>query len=543
VSSAEITFTPDRECAESLRRSTLPRAKVFWEQGAPRRGTGWLRAYLALTLLGAAGLVGAVATGLQAWTPAAWVALVLVAMAGVWIAGGAVTALLGMLQAEPEQPAIPGDWRPTRRTAILVLLCGEPAGPLASALATLHRRTRAAGLSDSTAIFVLSDTSDPCRVDAEESALAGLVAAGAINYRRRAANTRHKPGNIADWLATHGDGFGYMLVLDTDSRMTAERIRALIYRMEREPQLGLLQAGMSMVPGRSRFGRHQRLSGRLLFPNFGRGLAAWSGDAGNYWGHNAIMRVAAFRCAAALPVLSGPAPFGGPPLSHDFVEAAWIRREGWNVAFDPDPKGSAEDGPQTLADFYRRDRRWCQGNLQHLRLIAEPGLDPVSRLHLASGIAGYLVAPVWLLILVLFASGSVAIRGWLPLLAIAAVLILPKLCALAHWLILARTAARRRLVLRASVGELLLSTLIAPLVMLRQSAAVLSVLLGRDCGWKAERSKRFELPPWVPEVTVGAGLLLLAAATGPAASAAWLLPVSLPLLFAPLLQRWLDKSP
>jgi membrane glycosyltransferase len=105
------------------------------------------------------------------------------------------------------------------------------------------------------------------------------------------------------------------------------------------------------------------------------GFAAWTGDSGNYWGHNAIIRVAAFRAAAPAGA-SGRAPLGRSVLSHDFVEAAWIRRAGWAVALDPATAGSAEDAPQTLAAFHARDRRWCQGNLQHLRLLAEPGLTP-----------------------------------------------------------------------------------------------------------------------------------------------------------------------
>jgi membrane glycosyltransferase len=311
--------------------------------------------------------------------------------------------------------------------------------------------------------------------------------------------------------------------------------------MEHAPGLGLLQAGIAMVPGRSLFGRHQRLANRLLSPNFGRGLAAWSGDCGNYWGHNAIMRTEAFRSALALPVLSGRAPFGGAPLSHDFVEAAWIRRAGWVVALDPDARGSAEDGPQTLPDFYRRDRRWCQGNLQHLRIIAEPGLDPVSRLHLASGIMGYLVAPAWLTLMLLIAADAVALQGALPLLTVAIILLLPKLMAFTYWVRRARTSARIGVILRASLSELALSTLLAPLVMLRQSLAVFSVLIGRDCGWKPDRARSLAAASCLPEVSVGAVLLALGATAG-SMSVGWLLPVALPLLGAPVLQRWLDRG-
>lgn len=250
----------------------------------------------------------------------------------------------------------------------------------------------------------------------------------------------------------------------------------------------------------------------------------------------------AFREAADLPVLTGTAPFGGQPLSHDFIEAAWIRRAGWSVVIDPDARGSAEDGPQTLREFFRRDRRWCQGNLQHLRLIAEPGLDPVSRLHLALGIAGYLVAPLWLLLVLLVASQSVAIDSALPLALITLILLVPKACALLHWYRRARTAARRRRVLRTSLQELLLSSAIAPLVMLRQSGAVLAVCLGRDCGWKSPVERRLPLPCGVPECVLGAGLLALVAITSPLTSTAWLLPIALPLIAAPLLHRWLGRG-
>jgi membrane glycosyltransferase len=212
------------------------------------------------------------------------------------------------------------------------------------------------------------------------------------------------------------------------------------------------------------------------------------------------------------------------------------------VALDPDMRGSAEDGPQSLADFHRRDRRWCQGNLQHIRLLCAPGLDPISRLHLASGIAGYLVAPAWLLLMLLIATDVVVIGSALPLLIVAMILLLPKLLAWAQGLRRARTAARRRLVVRAGLSELGLSTLIAPLVMLRQSGAVLAVLAGRDCGWKTPRERRHMAPPWLPEVAAGAGFLVAGAVAGSLTSAALLLPVALPLLGAPLLKPWLDAE-
>jgi membrane glycosyltransferase len=480
------------------------------------------------------------AVSIPAWTPAAVVALPLVTLTAVWISGGAATAILGLLVPAPGRIEAPAGWTPRSRTAILVALCKEEPEPLARYLEALRVGLDRTGLDLAADVFVLSDTHGAALIAGEERAFLPLRSAGVLRYRRRDHNTGRKPGNIADWVDRHGADYDHMLVLDADSRMAPSRIRTMIWQMERRPRLGLLQAGIALLPGKTRFGRHQRVAARLLSPGFGRGYAAWTGDSGNYWGHNAIMRVAAFRAASALPVLSGRAPWGGSVLSHDFIEAAWIRRAGWAVALDPSTVGSAEEAPQTLRGFHVRDRRWCQGNLQHLRLIAAPGLDPVSRLHLAMGVLSYLVAPVWLILVALVASGGVPVSGAAPIAAVLAVLLLPKLCAVAGWWRAARTPGRRATVLRASVWELAVSSIVAPLVMLRQAGAVLSVCLGRDCGWKSGAQQEALSWPGLGEAAVG--WLLLALAVGASGSAAlWLAPVALPLCCAPLVSRLLDR--
>jgi membrane glycosyltransferase len=341
----------------------------------------------------------------------------------------------------------------------------------------------------------------------------------------------------------HGEAFDYMMVLDADSRMSAPRIRRLIHRIASRPRTGLVQAGIAITPGRSRFSRHQRASARLLTPNFGRGFAAWTGESGNYWGHNAIMRVAAFRAAADLPRLSGRAPFGGTLLSHDFVEAAWIRRAGWAVELDPETAGSAEAAPESVEDFHRRDRRWCQGNLQHLRLLAEPGLHPVSRFHLLSGVVSYLAAPIWLALLCLVASGGVTVAGALPFALVGLVLALPKFCALADLWRQAGTTRRRAVAAKAWASELAISTLLAPMVMVRQTISVASVCLGRDCGWRPAEAFRLAFPRGTGEAAAGLGLATLTLAAGGGAALPWLAPVLLPLLGAPLIVPFLDAAP
>ncbi|MFW5881343.1 MAG: glucans biosynthesis glucosyltransferase MdoH [Roseicyclus sp.] len=494
-----------------------------------------------LTILLTGAIVAAFAASVADWTPASLVALPLVALSALWISGGAATALLGLAVADAPRSDAPPGWRPASRTAILVTLCREAPEPVARHLASLREGLGRAGMGQGTEIFVLSDTSGAEAIAREQAAFRPLAEAGVLHYRRRDDNAGRKPGNIGAWVDSHGAAHDHMLVLDADSRMTAARIRRLVWQMDRRPDLGLLQAGIALLPGRTRFGRHQRVAARLLSRGFGRGLAAWSGDSGNYWGHNAIMRVAAFRAARRLPELSGQPPWGGMLLSHDFVEAAWIRRAGWAVALDPATAGSAEEAPQTLRDFHARDRRWCQGNLQHLRLIAEPGLDPVSRLHLAMGILGYLVAPVWLILVAIVALGVVPVAGALPLAVAAAVLLLPKACALVDWWRAARTARRRMTILRASLGELAVSSLVAPLVMLRQAGAVASICLGRDCGWKAPGPAGLGFRPGLAEAAAGWAILAAAlAVSGP--SAAWLAPVALPLGLAPLVIGVMERG-
>lgn len=498
-------------------------------------------AFFGVTALLSLAIVAAFAHAVESWTPFAWAALPLVFINALWIAGGAATALVGLAQPDRKPQTPPTAWLPSGRTAILVTLCGEDPRPLADYLTQLAADLEKRNLKASTRIAVLSDTSGTAKISTEEGALRALIDSGRITYRRRVENTGRKPGNIADWLATHGNAFDALMVLDADSRMTAARMRHMIWQLESRPKIGLLQAGIALVPGRSLFGRHQRNTSRLLSRNFGKGMAAWSGTTGNYWGHNAIMRVAAFQSAAKLPELPGSAPLGGALLSHDFVEAAWIRRAGWDVVLDPDLAGSAEDAPQTLEAFHKRDRRWCQGNLQHLRLLAEPGLHPVSRFNLLSGIFSYIAAPIWLILVVLIGLGAVSVTHAIPLGLVAATLLLPKFCAMAEALSRAQTRWRKRIILRASSAELGLSTILAPLVMVRQSASVASVLVGIDCGWKSGRSRRFSLPTGAGEMAVGLALLALAA-TSSLGATLWLAPMILPLIGAPLIVRAIDAG-
>jgi membrane glycosyltransferase len=372
--------------------------------------------------------------------------------------------------------------------------------------------------------FVLSDSTDPSIWIAEEKCFLQLrrdLDPCRIFYRHRPQNTARKSGNIEDWVRRFGAGYDHMIILDADSLMTGDTIVRLVAAMERHPAVALIQTLPVVVNARTLFARLQQFAGRLYGPLIAAGIAWWHASEGNYWGHNAIIRVRAFARDAALPELQGRKPFGGHILSHDFVEAALMRRGGWDIRMAPTLGGSFEECPPSLLDFAARDRRWCQGNLQHLAVLPARALHWVSRLHLLTGIGAYLTAPLWLIFLTLgilislqaqfvrpeyFTKGFSLFPTWPAQDAVLAawvflgtmgLLILPKL--LAYILLLAQTGRRRLFggALVALMGiliETLLSGLIAPVMMIFQSSAVGEILLGRDAGWQVQRRDDGEVP-------------------------------------------------
>lgn len=468
----------------------------------------------------------------------------------VWLSGTAVTVLLGIRKSDP--PATRSDASsPPGPCAVLWLVCGEDPVALAARIDIFARGLRATGQDHDCRIFVLSDTQGAAPLAAEAAALDRL--GDAISYRNRARPRGRKPGNLQDWLDRHGQDHDTMLVLDADSSFSPHRLAVLRAQMAADPQLGLIQTAIALRPGASRFAGLQRLSGRLCGSVFARGIARLSGDAGNYWGHNALIRTRAFAQVTPLPALSGPPPFGGPVLSHDFIEAAFLRRAGWRVRIDPDSRGSFEDAPDTMASHQRRDRRWAQGNLQHLRLIGAAGLHPASRLHLLAGIQSYLSAPIWLALVLLFGSGAVHVTEMAlgPLLGTLGLLAVPKLAGVRAQGLRGLSRRRRRVIWRSFWVELGLSTLLAPVALVRRTGFVVSVLAGRDSGWVPSGATARRKPPVAtggPEMAAGLSILLavtlpqgLIGTTGAALGAAvMVLPIVLPLLAAPWLLRWFD---
>jgi membrane glycosyltransferase len=366
-------------------------------------------------------------------------------------------------------------------------------------------------------VYVLSDTRDPDIWIEEELYWHALNQAmqGRINvyYRNREHNHGRKVGNLKDFCTRWGGHYHYMIVLDADSIMTAATLVKMVRVMEQQPRLGLLQIPPAPVGKESLFARILQFASSVYGPIFTAGLNFWQLGEGNYWGHNAIIRMNAFTQQCGLPHLPGREPFGGEILSHDFVEAALLRRAGWQVWLAYDMGGSYEELPPTLIDYAKRDRRWCQGNLQHAKLLFARAWHPINRLHFGMGIMSYLASPLWLLFLLMTAADayiraqkepvyffgdtlfpiwpeSYAVEMTTVLVVTLTMLFLPKLLALL--LLLSRPEQCRQYggAFKASLSvvlETLTSALLAPILMLFQSKFVMAILLRRNIHWGSQQ--------------------------------------------------------
>ncbi|WP_437205314.1 glucans biosynthesis glucosyltransferase MdoH [Planctomicrobium sp. SH664] len=472
----------------------------------------WLLGLLTLvSTLGAVRLFyGVVAIG--GVNVAEWGLLPLFGLLFAWIAFSFWTATLGMmlLLFRGHKPATrasdaEGPHGPMTPTAILMPIYNESPASVFAGVQAMLRSLVATGQSEGFDIFVLSDTTDPDIWLEEERTWARLVAEHGVHprvfYRRRPRNMARKAGNIADFCTRWGSQYAYMIVLDADSVMEGATLVEMVRRMDANPRLGILQVPPTPVNRLSLFARLQQFASRLYGPIFIEGFASWAHFDSNYWGHNAIIRVEPFTEHCGLPVLPGKAPLGGEILSHDFVEAALMARAGWQVAMAHDLGGSYEECPTTLLDFAKRDQRWCQGNMQHIRLIFSEGFRPISRLHLAMGAMSYLSSPLWLLFMLLSTLGLM-IDGpsmaespsWLlgagSIFAITmSLLMLPKL-----WSVIALLKQPARLkefggwdnVVGSVALEAIISVLVSPIMMFFHTRFVVATLLGEKVHWSAQ---------------------------------------------------------
>ena len=443
------------------------------------------------------------------------------------VAAGFCTALVGFYvinrggdSSRITNTLAPGEDAPLASTAIVMPVFNEDVSRVFEGLRVVFRSVQETRKLEHFDFFVLSDSSQPNQWIQEEVAWLELCKQvggfGKIFYRKRRQSINKKAGNVADFLRRWGRRYRYMIVLDADSIMTGRALVQLVQLMERNPAVGIIQTAPRIVNGETLFARVQSFASRLYSPLFLAGLNYWQQHEGNYWGHNAVIRVQPFIDHCALPDLPGTEPFGGRILSHDFVEAALMRRAGWGVWLAGDIDGTYEEGPPTLIDSAKRDRRWCQGNMQHAWLLTARGFRAANRFHLLMGVMGYVSSPLWLLFMLLctihvFAQvtspgafvlehvgSATSLFGYqmeiptaLTLFVLTMLLLfLPKVASVVFTLgrrdEVQRFGGSRRLVASA-LAETLISVLLAPLNMIFNSKFVLFTLLGQGVSWVTQR--------------------------------------------------------
>lgn len=487
----------------------------------------------------------------------------LLSLSTLWLSWGAMLAVNGLFSMGSEPPR--GEPRPEHRTAVLVPIYNENPTATFSRVAAMFNGLQQAG-ADRFDFAILSDTRDAAVAEAEERWFLRLVdecrAEGRIFYRRREQNTGKKAGNVADFVRNSGSLYEYMLILDADSLMEPESILEMERRMVGDPQIGLLQTLPKIIHAKSWFGRAIQFSASYFSPVFAGGVAALQGREGPFWGHNAMVRTRAFAQCCGLPELSGKPPFGGHILSHDYVEAALLARGGWTVRVDPDIEGSYEEGPENLIDYAKRDRRWCQGNLQHAFVVGAPGLKGWSRFVFIQGIMAYVASPIWLVFLAASIVAPVvapppdyfpepyllspvfphveAAKAFALLTGVFGLLVMPKLLIVLRGVVTRDNRAFGGFfrALWSTIVEVLWSSILAPLMLMYQSRSVMQVVFGADSGWPASDRDdgRVTLRDawrnswWIMLTGIAA---LLASWTWAPDVLIWLLPIALPMVVAP----------
>lgn len=543
-----------------------PRAvKQAWQRAADRRRL----AFALLTILSTS-----IATWLFAdaqpdygsqWLE--WGQIALFAILSTWVVTGFVTALMGfwvMLFGDAHSVsarAVQGNpVDASARTAIIMPICNEDVATVFAGLRATCESVADTGYAKVFDVFVLSDSNNPGIIAAERAAWEALRTTLAehpeqpqieVYYRLRARRTHRKAGNVADFCRRWGKDYRYMVVLDADSVMSGDCIVSLVKLMEAHPQAGIIQTASQAVGHATLHARAQQFGSRVTGRLFTLGMQFWQLGESHYWGHNAIIRVAPFMEHCALAPIKGEGGLAGPIMSHDFVEAALMRRAGYHVWLVSDLVGSYEQQPPDLLSELQRDRRWCQGNLQNSRLIAEPGIHRVHRAMFAIGAMSYLSAPLWLAFLTfgttLWMTGAQIVPDWHAVPAelrslwawTLAMLFMPRVLGLAAVFLRRGQAGFGGTV--ALLGSALLETLVAllqsPVRMLAHSFFVLIALTGLKLEWKSPPREATGIT-WgdavgrLAPMTAVIALYAAGIAAIDAGALLWLAPVALPLLLA-----------
>ncbi|MEJ7928762.1 glucans biosynthesis glucosyltransferase MdoH [Ramlibacter sp. AN1015] len=539
--------------------------RAAWENAALRR-----RGVFALFTLVSAVVATSLFAGAQPDYSSSWLRygqIALFAVLSTWVVTGFVTALMGfwvVLRGDRHSISARGvqghALAPDARTAIIMPICNEDVATVFAGLRATCESVARTGHARQFDVFVLSDTADDRVAAAERSAWEQLREALAalgeqpqveVYYRRRQRRTHRKAGNVADFCRRWGQDYRYMIVLDADSVMSGECLLTLAKLMEAHPRAGIIQTATQAVGHATLHARAQQFASRVTGRLFTLGMQFWQLGASHYWGHNAIIRIAPFMAHCGLAPIEGRGGLAGPIMSHDFVEAALMRRAGFEVWLVSDLTGSFEQQPPDLLSELQRDRRWCQGNLQNARLMAEPGIDRVHRAMFAVGAMSYLSAPLWLAFMTLgtalWVAGAHIVPEWDAAPRHLVVLWAWTLCMLMLPRVLGLVAVFLRgeqhqfggagALLRSALLETAMAMLQAPVRMLAHSLFAAVALTGIKLEWKSPPREASGLQ-WSDAASRLAPLiaLVLVLAAGvawiePAAVAA-ILPVAVPLLLA-----------
>ncbi|HJS03479.1 MAG TPA: glucans biosynthesis glucosyltransferase MdoH [Variovorax sp.] len=545
--------------------SRAPQAPQAWQRTAQQRRM----AFLALTVVSTV-IASSLFAGVQPDYDNLWLQYSQIALYGLlsgWVVTGFVTALMGFyVSVRGDKHALSAKqvadhpMNPEARTAIIMPICNEDVATVFAGLRATCESVAATGHAKQFDVFVLSDSYTPEVAAAERAAWEELRAALAdspnqpqveVYYRLRKRRTHRKAGNVADFCRRWGKDYRYMVVLDADSVMSGDCLTSMVKLMEANPTAGIIQTATQAIGHVTLHARAQQFASRVTGRLFTLGMQFWQLGESHYWGHNAIIRIEPFMEHCALATIKGTGGMSGGIMSHDFVEAALMRRAGYHVWLVADLVGSYEQQPPDLLAELQRDRRWCQGNLQNARLMAEPGLHPVHRAMFMTGTMAYASAPLWLAFLTLgtalWLTGSSVMAHWMVMPMELAGLWLWTLCLLflPRLLGIAAVVMRREQRQYGGVGGLLKSAALesalaivqAPVRMLAHSLFVVVALTGIKLDWKSPPREAAAVP-WRIAFTQLAPMSLVIAALAvgialiDASALAWLMPVGLPLLLA-----------
>jgi membrane glycosyltransferase len=495
------------------------------------------------------------------------VLVVLFAVTLPWYVIGFWNATIGLLimrfardpvaAVTPVAGRVRGDEPITASSAILLCIRNEPPERAARLLEPMLAGLAARGVGERFHVYVLSDTSEPDIAAAEDAQFAALTSFWrgrvALTYRRRESNVGFKAGNVADFCRRWGEHHDFAVLLDADSVMNVDLVLKLVRIMQIDPQLGILQSLVIGMPSASAFARIFQFGMRLSMRSYTIGSAWWQGGCGPYWGHNAIVRIKPLVAYCELPVLAAGALVKGHVLSHDQIEAVLMRKAGFAVRVLAEEGASFEQNPPTLAEFIRRDLRWCQGNMQYWHFVGMPGIAAVSRYQLAFAILMFIGSPAWIGMLLLGSAAAAAAptpadfirfeEGIALLALVLAMWFAPNIATVID--VLARRELRRLfgggIRFLASFGiTIVFVILLAPIMWASHTLFLIGLLLGRTVGWGTQ-ARDDHCVPWShavrqfwPQTLIGLAPVILLAVATPAAIPYALFIAAGPLLSIPL---------